>query len=89
MKKTDLEKNKGMKIHGRMKQSGPPARFGKASAAVPDRREQRKLDQSLGLVPFAVKLNSELVKQIQALAQARQTGLNEIVAELLKKGLGS
>lgn len=88
MKKTDLEKNKGMKIHGRMKQSGPPARFGKESAAIPDRREQRKFDQSLGLVPFAVKLNSDLVKQLQALAQARQTGLNEIVAELLKKGLG-
>ena len=88
MKKTDLEKNKGMKIHGRMKQSGPPARFGTESAAVLDRREQRKLDQSLGLVPFAVKLNSDLVKQLQALAQARQTGLNEIVAEVLKKGLG-
>ncbi len=88
MKKTDLEKNKGMKIHGRMKQSGPPARFGKESAAVPDRREQRKLDQTLGLVPFAVKINSDLVKQLQALAQSRHTGLNEIVAELLKKGLG-
>jgi hypothetical protein len=88
VKKTDLEKNKGMKIHGRMQQSGTPGRFGKESAAVPDRREQRKLDQSLGLVPFAVKLNSDLVKQLQALAQARQTGLNEVVAELLKKGLG-
>jgi hypothetical protein len=40
-------------------------------------------------VPFAVKLNGDLVKQIQALAQTRQTGLNEVVAELLKKGLDS
>ena len=45
------------------------------------------MDQALGLVPFAVKLNSDLVKQIQALAEERQTGLNEVVAELLKKGL--
>jgi hypothetical protein len=53
------------------------------------RRAQRKLDQSLGLVPFAVKLNGDLVKQVQALAHARQTGLNDIVAELLKKALGN
>lgn len=87
MKKTDLEKNKGLKIQGKIKQSGTPGRFGSGAASIPDRREQRKLDQSLGLVPFAVKLNGDLVKQIQALAQKRQAGLNEIVAELLQKGL--
>lgn len=87
MKKADLEKLKGSKISGQMKQSGPPARFGNAAAAAPDRREQRKLDQSLGLVPFAVKLNSELVKEIHALARSRDTGVNELVDELLRKGL--
>lgn len=87
MKRTDLEKNLGLKISGKMNQSGTPGRFGKEAASAVDRREQRKLDQALGLVPFAVKLNSELVKQIQDLARARQTGLNEVVAELLKKGL--
>jgi len=89
MKKTDLEKNKGLKVSSRMNQAGTPARFGKEAATVPDRREQRKLDQAQGLVPFAVKLNGDLVKQIQALAQERETGLNEVVAELLKKGLES
>jgi hypothetical protein len=89
MKKAGLEKKEGAKVSGQMKQAGTPGRFGKESAAVPDRREQRKLDQSLGLVPFAVKLNSELVKEVQALAQSRNAGLNEIVAELLKKGLKS
>lgn len=87
MKRTDLEKNKALKVNAEMKHAGTPARFGKAAGAVPDRREQRKLDQAQGLVPFAVKLNGELVQQIQALAQARQVGLNEVVAELLKKGL--
>jgi hypothetical protein len=87
MKKTDLDKNIGLKINSRMKQAGTSARFGKGVAEVRGRREQRKLDQSLGLVPFAVKLDGELVKQIQALAQTRQLGLNEVVAELLKKGL--
>lgn len=89
MKRTDLEKNLGLKISGKMNQSGTPGRFGKEAFAAVDRREQRKLDQALGLVPFAVKLNSDLVKQVQALAQERQTGLNEVVAELLKKGLES
>ena len=87
MKKTDLEKLKVLKINGKMNQAGTPARFGKEAGVTVDRREQRKLDQALGLVPFAVKLNHDLVKQVQALAQERQTGLNEVVAELLKKGL--
>lgn len=85
MKRTDLAKNVGLKINSKIKKSAPG--LTDKEAPTIDRREQRKLDQALGLVPFAVKLNSDLVKQIQALAQARQTGLNEIVAELLKKGL--
>lgn len=89
MKKTDLEKNLGLKINSKVNQPGAPGRFGKGAAVALDRREQRKLDQALGLVPFAVKLNGDLVKQVQALAQERQTGLNEMVAELLQKGLES
>lgn len=88
MKRTDLEKNKGLKINSQMKASGTPARFGNESVVV-DRREQRKLDQAQGLVPFAVKLNGELIKQIQAQAVERQMGMNELVAELLQKGLAS
>ena len=87
MKKTDLYKNQGLKINSHMKQAGIPDRFGGAVGVTPDRREQRKLDQALGLVPFAVKLNSELVQQIHALAQTREMSVNEIVAELLNKGL--
>jgi len=87
MKKTDLYRNQGLKISSQMKQAGIPGRFGGEASAVPDRREQRKLDQAQGLVPFAVKLNGELVQQIQTLAQTRKMGLNEVVAELLKKGL--
>jgi len=89
MKKTDIEKNKGLKISARLSHAGTPERFGSAAGNVPDRREQRKLDQALGLVPFAVKLNGELIKQIQSLAQQREIGLNDVVAELLKKGLGA
>ena len=89
MKKSDLEKNKGLKIIGSVNRFGTPGRFGKDAGVAQQRREQRRLDQSLGLVPFAVKLNGNLVKQVQALAQTRQAGLNEVVAELLKKGLES
>jgi len=87
MKKTDLEKNKGLKINSTINRFGTPGRFGKDANLPLDRREQRKLDQSLGLVAFAVKLNGDLVKRVQALAQERKTSLNEVVAELLKKGL--
>ena len=87
LKKTDLYKNEGLKIGGQMKRQGVPGRFGNEAGAVRDRREQRKLEQSLGLVPFAVKLNAELVRELHALAQSRNVGLNELVAELLEKGV--
>ncbi|MBI4987955.1 MAG: hypothetical protein HZC23_03950 [Rhodocyclales bacterium] len=87
MKKTDLEKLKGLKIDGRMKHAGTPGRFGAAADAATSRREQRERERALGLVPFAIKLDGDLVKRIQALAQERKTGLNEVVAELLEKGL--
>ena len=87
MKNTDLHKNAGQKISGEMRRSGSPIRFGSGASATQDRRDQRKLDQAQGLVAFAVKLDGELVKQVHAAALARQTGLNETVAELLAKGL--
>lgn len=89
MKKTDLYKNEGLKINGQMKQAGTPGRFGSAASAAVSRRDQRKLEQAQGLVAFAVKLDGDLVKQIHALADAHQTGINETVAALLLKGLAA
>ncbi len=86
MKRTDLYKNEGLKIASRIKpfgNAGKPATVGE----VVDRREQRRLDQALGLVPFACKLNVELVAQLRELSLARNTDLNEVVASLLRKGL--
>ena len=76
-----------LKTSGKMNLAATPARFGKDAGVAVDRREQRKLDQALDLVPFAVKLKHELMKKVRALTQERQIGLNEVVAELLKKGL--
>ena len=85
MNKFDLYKSLSSKVENRMKQAGPADRF--AQGAVPDRKEQRKLDQAQGLVPFAVKLNGELIGQLRQLAETRQVGLNELVDELLRKGM--
>jgi hypothetical protein len=87
LKKADLEKSKGKKIDRQMNQSATPGRFGQSTAVVVDRREQRRRDQALGLVPFAIKLDGDLVKQLHTLAQERGTGLNELTADLLKKGM--
>lgn len=87
MKRTDLAKLKGLAITGKMAQAKTPGRFGQDASAPMERREQRKLDQSLGLIPFAVKLNSDLVKQVQTLAEQRKLGLTEVVTELLTKAL--
>ena len=42
MKKTDLEKNKAIKLREGVQKAPVPTRFGVASTAVPDRREQRR-----------------------------------------------
>jgi hypothetical protein len=86
LKRTDLAKNLNLKIQGQMQNAAIPSRFAQ-SAALPDRREQRKLDQAAGLVPFAVKLNKELVARLGELALARQVPLHALVDEVLRAGL--
>lgn len=86
MKKTDLEKNKGLKIAAGIKPFGAAAIPGSAAAPL-SRREQRKLEQASGLVPFAVKLDGGLVAQLQALARERGGDMNATVAEVLARGL--
>ena len=86
MKRTDVHKNEGLKIAGRIKPFGNSGKPG-AVAPVADRREQRRQDQARGLVPFACKLNIDLVAQLRALSLARDADLNELVADLLTKGL--
>jgi hypothetical protein len=88
MKKFDLEKNKALKLTHSMKQSSSE-RFGKGSAAAPvlDRREQRKLDQAQGLVPFACKLNADLVNQLKEKAADHPDGMTGLLTELIERGL--
>jgi len=89
MKKTDLEKLQGLRLKPPPGAAGAPGQFGKNPPQHPSRREQREVDRAAGLVPFAVKLNEELVAKLHELAKGREGGLNEVVAELLEKGLGS
>lgn len=88
MKKTGMAKSDAKKLMGKMVAPGA-AGFGAGDTAAPDRREQRRRDQALGLVPFAVKLNGDLVKQLQALASERGVDINEVVADVLAKGLSA
>lgn len=87
MKPTELQKHSALKIVNKMKKAATPDRFGGTAAAVPDRREQRRLDQAAGLIPFAVKLNRDLVVQVNALAQERKVAVSTVVAELLQTAL--
>jgi hypothetical protein len=89
MKKTDIEKNKALKLMGGMKKAAIPSRFGEGAAAMPDKREQRKLDQAAGLVPFAVKLHEDLARQLRELAEQEGLALNELTARLLTAGLAA
>ena len=72
-----------------MQQAGTPARYGKDAAPAVSRREQRKRDQALGRVPFAVKLDGELAARLRTLAAEADTPLDTLVEELLRKGLAA
>lgn len=85
MKKTDLAKGEAKKLMGQM--GTRSATFRAGEAAQVDRREQRERERALGLVPFAVKLNGELVQRLHALAKERGVDMNQLVAEVLEKGL--
>jgi hypothetical protein len=86
MKKTDLEKHKGKKITAGG--FGQADRYGKGSGEANDRRAQREQEREQGLVAFAVKLHGDLVREVRAAAEKKGVGLNEMTAELLRKGLG-
>jgi hypothetical protein len=88
MKKTGMAKSDAKKLMGKMVAPGA-AGFGNTDTVVVDKREQRRRDQALGLVPFAVKLNSDLVAQLQALAKDGGKDLNEVVADVVKRGLAA
>lgn len=89
MKRTDLVKSLGLKIRGQMQQAGTPGRFAQGSAALPDRREQRKMDQAAGLVPFAVKLHKDLVGQLREMAERDGIDLNALTDQLIRAGMGA
>ncbi len=86
MNKFDLQKNQALKLAGQLKQAATPDRFGTASQ-VADRREQRKLDQAAGLVPFPLKLSQAHADKLRALAAERGVSTNDIVAEVLQNAL--
>ena len=87
MKAVEMSKAKGAKIGDGKGQPSSSGRFGERIAPTPTRREQRAADQAQGLVPFAVKLEADLVTQLHALAKERKATLDDVVAGLLKKGL--
>jgi hypothetical protein len=87
MKKTDLEKTKALKLTQSLKQS-QSERFGKGAVEAPvNRREQRKLDQAKGLVPFACKLDGELIATLKERAAHHPDGMTGVVSELLQQAL--
>ena len=84
-KKAELEKRQGLKIANAMRRAGNP--YGRAAETEADRRAQRDRDRALGLVPFAVKLPQDLVRQMHERAQSRGARIDDLVAEWLRKGL--
>jgi hypothetical protein len=86
MKKTDLEKNKALKLMGKLNAATPPGRYAGTTPA-PDRREQRRLDQAAGLVSFPVKLRQPLIDALRAKADADGVSANDLINTLLADAL--
>lgn len=87
MKKTDLEKNKALKLMGDLKYSRTPGRFAQDSGSLPDRREQRKLDQAAGLVSFPIKLKQPLIDALRTRAEEKAVNVNDLINDLLEGAL--
>lgn len=85
MKRTELEKRKGLAIDNALRRAGNP--FGAAAATPADRRTRREAERAAGLVPFAVKLPADLVRALQARAADEQRRLDELTAELLQQAI--
>ena len=85
MKRTDLEKHKALKIMGKLNAAVPPGRY--AGVAVPDRREQRRLDQAAGLVSFPIKLQQSTITALHAKAETDGVSVNDLVNSLLAQAL--
>jgi len=85
MKKTQLEKLQSARLLSDTRRDA--TRSGARTAQGLDRRERRRRDAALGLVPFAVKLKGALVNELRVRAASREGGMNALVAELLQKGL--
>ena len=84
MKKTQLERLNAARLQDTVRKSAPPDRYAQGAHGL-SRREQRERDRAQGLVPFATKLPSDLIKRLHERAADRP--LNEVVAELIEKGL--
>lgn len=86
VKKTDLYKNERLKVVAQMKHAAG-AKTAPGATPLVDRKEQRRLDAERGLVPFAVKIPSDLASRLRDVANDRQVSLNELVSELLTRAL--
>ncbi|WP_028450769.1 MULTISPECIES: hypothetical protein [Chitinibacter] len=87
MKKYELEKRKAEKLHNDLHGASAPNRFAAGAGGVLDKKEQRKLDQAQGLVPFACKLKQDLVSALHERCTAEGKTLNDLLDELLRQGL--
>ena len=87
MKKTDLEKQKALKLMGKVNAGAPLSRYASGAAPTVDRREQRRLDQAAGLVSFPVKLHQSLISDLNEKAQKDGISVNELMNTLLSKAL--
>jgi hypothetical protein len=85
MKRTELEKRKGLGIVNALRRAGNPS--GAAAAVPADRRARREADRAAGLMPFAVKLPADLVRALQQRAADEQRPLSELTAELLQQAI--
>lgn len=83
MKRTELEKRKGLKLTNALRQAGARA----DTSGIDDRRARRERDRAAGLVPVAVKLHGDFVQQLHQAARQRQLSLNELVDQLLRSAL--
>lgn len=89
MKKTDLDKNMGKKLDGRMKGTQSPPRFGPGSAQAVAKRDKAAPDPAVRMVSVACRLPADLATRLRERATGVEGGVSAIVAQAVERWLAS
>lgn len=89
MKKTDLEKNLGKKLDGRLKSQSIPQRFGQGAGKAVTKKAERANAGSVKLVQVSCRLPAPMATRLRELAIGHEGGVSALIAAAVEQYLAA